>query len=263
MRPDGRGKNMIELKSKSKEIKNAVAATQIISVAEGTGMRLMEIIRSDEKNYIRFLTDENETVKILEDDPAAFTEGFLALEGAPKSLGIRFTCSENAAWVVWALAELKKRIYLQSLLKGEREMEILSNPEGALRGVADIAFLEKTDFRMLMPFMQQYLQKAVTPDLDAAFQELKENNFIIEKTGALSMGGAAIVTALSFIHAMIAVDSLQEKEGKQVLTSAVYMNCYHSVWLMCPPRKDSPMLLCTVGREELEKDLKSLYEVYR
>lgn len=254
---------MIDLKSKREELKNAVAATQIISVAEGTGMRLLELIRSDDKNYVRFLTDAGEEVKPFEQDPAAFAEGFLAIEGAPKSLGVNFSCSENAAWVIWALADLKKRIYLNSLLKGEKETEIFSDPEGALRGVEDMAFRENTDFRMLMGFMQNYQKGAVKPDLDAAFQELKEKKFIVEKTGALSIGGAAIITALSFIHATIAVDALQEKEGKKTMTSAIYCNCYHSLWLICPPRKDSPMAICTIGRDELQKDLKSLFEIYK
>ena len=226
-------------------------------------MRLCEIIKSDGKNYLRYLTDQSEEVETFGDNPAEFAESFLFIEGEPKDMGIRFTCTENTAWVVWAMAELKKRIHIGSLLNGEKEMEFYSNPESALRAVADIAFKKKTDFRMLMPFMQQYLQKDCVPDLDAAFRELKEKKFILEETGALSVGGAAIITALSFIHAMIALDVLEEKDKKQILTRAVYLNCYHSIWLMSPSDKDSSVLICSIGRRELKKDLESLFQSYR
>ncbi len=253
---------MLDLKQKNDKITNPVAVSELLCLTEGSDLRVCELIRSDGKNFLHTVTDSEDQVDEFDQPVVPFVESGLLLEGSPEPAGISLKLSEDAMWILWALGDLKKRIYLKSLLDGSGEINLLAAPEEALRGVAEDAFAKNEDYRMPMGFLQLYLGKTYSPDLDKAFRELKEKGLVLED-GALSIGGAVIVTSLSFIHAALGVKHVEEKDGTPLATGAVYLNCYHSIWLMCPPAETDEFLICSIGREEFQTDLEEIYAEFR
>ena len=250
---------MLDLKEKHESITNPVALTQVMSVEEGSDLRFFEIIRSEGKDYLRVHTLDGSQVSELEEDAVSFVEGYVALKGDPTFTKISYKCSKNAGWVIFALAELKKRLHLDSLLHGTKEVDVFNAPINALKEIEDLAFKDNKDFRMPMGFYQMYLGENQKPDLEAAFNELREGGFLKED-GTLSVPAASIITCLANIHSTTAVDSYKEAgEGKVSITKAVYLNCYHSLWLLCPPDDENQLLITTITADELKKDLKSIF----
>ncbi len=249
---------MLDLKVKNELLKNPVALSQVMNVQEGSDLRFFEIIKSEGKQYLRTYTDNDNQVSELDVKPEEILESLLLLEGKPETLGINYKCSKNAAWVIFGLAELKKRLHMDSLLHGTKEIDVLTASESALKEIKDLAFRKNTDFRMPLGFYQMYLGENSEPDLDAAFKELRESGFMKED-GLFTTGALAIITALANIHSIVAVDNYKEVKKETELTRVMYLNCYHSLWLISPPDNDSQMLICTIGLDELRKDLKSLF----
>lgn len=246
-----------------KEAVSVIAAprmcTRLFCVSARGELRILEVFCSEQDVYVRLRGEENDFLTKLDGTAAEFTDGMLMLEGDPEAPQLIMSCSEDAVWTVFGVAEMKRRMYLNSMITGEKIIYIDDKPVGALNAVADDVFSKRADYRHVIPFMQLFTGAERRPDLGKIYGELVQADFL-NKNGAVTGNGAYILNSLASIHAMMGIQWLfMGQDGQPRMSATAYFNCYHSFWCYTPETGDEKAMLFTLSREEIKHDLAEIY----
>ena len=249
------------LKEAVQVIADPLVCTRLFCVSARGELRILEVFCSKQDAYVRLRGEENDYLTMLEGTAAEFTEGMLMPEGDPEAPRLIMNCTEDAVWTVLGVAEMKRRMYLNSMLTGEKIIDIDDKPIGALNAVAKDVFAQRTDYRHVIPFMQLFTGARRKPDSAKMYEELVQAGFLNDK-GAVTGNGAYILNSLSSIHAMMGIQWLHlGQDNKTRMSTMAYFNCYHSYWCFTPETGDEKAMLFTLNREEIKHDLEEIYKI--
>ena len=212
-----------------------------------------------EGTYYGVLDGENgqETVKV----PAPMGEFALSLldiEGELERPPATLALSEDAGWVLFALADLARRTHCKSLMNGTPEADLTTDPMRVVEALEQELFPGVDDMRFLTPFLSVALGARAHPDVKKARQDLIAAEFL-NKSGNMTREGALLLSAFAQVHTMLGVYGYKKEKGQDTLCCGAALNCYHSLWSVAYDSGEKAFYLTVMSRKEMAKVLEGIF----
>ena len=201
--------------------------------------------------------NEQKTVEV----PAPMGEfalSLLGVEGELEGPSATLALTEDAGWVLFALADLARRTRCKSLLGGTPEADLTTDPMRVVEALEKELFPGVDDLRFLTPFLSVALGTRARPDVKKARQDLAAAEFL-DKDGNMTREAAALLRAFSETHAMLGVYGHKKDGDQTTLCCGAMLNCYHSLWSIAFDSGEKMFYLTTMSRRELEKVLEKVF----
>ena len=182
----------------------------------------------------------------------------LEIEGELERPSAALTFTEDAGWVLFALADLARRTHCKSLLSGTPEADLTVDPMKAVEALEKELFPGVDDLRFLTPFLSVTLGIRARPDVKKARQDLIAGEFL-GADGNMTREGSQLLRALTEPHTMLGIYGYKKVGGSNTLCSGVVLNCYHSLWSVTFDSREKAFYLTLMGRRDMGKVLESIF----
>lgn len=207
-----------------------------------------------------FALAENVEEKLLEVPApmAEFALSLLEIEGDLECPATALTLSEDAGWVLFALADLARRTHYKSLMNGTPEANLTLDPMRVVEALEADLFPGTGDPRFLMAFLSIALGIRAKPNLKKARQDLIAADFL-GKDGNMTREGGLLCSTFTQTQTMLGLYGYQRDRGKDKLCCGAVLNCYHSLWSIVFDGEKRAFYLTTMSRKELGKVLEDIF----
>ena len=212
-----------------------------------------------EGNYYALAGKEGEEETLPVPGPMGeFALSLLGVEGEQACPATALALTEDAGWVLFALADLAVRTRCKSLLNGTPEADLTAAPLRVVEALERELFPGVDDLRFLTPFLSVALGIRARPDLNKARQDLIAAGFL-GGDGNMTREGGLLFSTFTQIHAMLGVYGYRKDRRKETLCCGALLNCYHSLWSVACDGEEKTFYLTRMSRKELGEVLNDIF----